>query len=251
MDEKEFETLVDQKLLTDVSFVSHYTQNEEELEKLQLEDLSNIGMATSLGISNYILPDFEQGGEFVLENDIELFNPIIITKDTTVDLNGHDIINRYTFAYDSSEILTDSYVFWVKSGKLTIKGDGFIKSGDCEYSMAAWANGGDIEIHGGKFYNEGVGSDLIYASAGGSVEIYGGEFHPNKKLAGVPGTLDEYTALNVKDKDREVSKIVVYGGKFYNFDPANNQSEGPATDFVASGYESIEVQPNVWEVKSK
>lgn len=114
--------------------------------------------------------------------------------------------------------------------------------------MAVWAQGGTVIINGGKFYNEGEGSDLIYASAGGKVYIYGGEFYPNKKQEGVDGTANPYSALNIKDIDRGISEIKVYGGKFYNFDPANNLSEGPNTNFVAEGYKSVEIEPNVWEV---
>ena len=241
MDKKEFEVLVDQKLLTDVSFVSDHLLDEDKLNELKVEDLADMGMATSLSASVYVHPDFEQGGEFILDNDVVLFKPIVVTKDTIIDLNGHDITNEYPFI-DESDNTTNSYIFWVKEGKLTIKGQGAIKTGDCMYSMAIWA-------HGGEYYNAGEGSDLIYASAGGSVEIYGGEFHPGKKLQGVDGTMDEYTALNIKDRDKDISKIVVYGGKFYNFDPANNQSEGPGTNFVAEGYESVETYTNIWEVK--
>ena len=36
-------------------------------------------------------------------------------------------------------------------------------------------------------------------------------------------------------KDDTGSQIIVYGGKFYKFDPANNASENPAQSFVAEG----------------
>lgn len=115
--------------------------------------------------------------------------------------------------------------------------------------MAVWANGGKVTIKGGKFYNNGDNSDLIYASGNSLVEIYGGEFHANENK-GASGTKNAYPALNIKDKDRETAKIVVYGGKFFGFNPADNLSEGPATNFVADGYKSVEVEPGVWEVTS-
>jgi hypothetical protein len=79
---------------------------------------------------------------------------------------------------------------------------------------------------------------LIYASAGGKVYIYDGEFHANERQEGVSGTANKHSALNVKDSDYKsgVSEIVVYGGKFYGFNPENNLSEGPGTNFVAEGY---------------
>ena len=45
------------------------------------------------------------------------------------------------------------------------------------------------------------------------------------------------TAAVWRAKIQGTSKITVYGGRFYGFDPANNVSEGPNTNFVAEGYE--------------
>jgi hypothetical protein len=92
---------------------------------------------------------------------------------------------------------------------------------------------------------------LIYASNGGKVYIYGGEFKACEMKDGVPGTKQTYSALNIKDADRGISEILVYGGKFYGFDPGNNTSEGDNTNFVAPGYKSVEVETGVWEVMPK
>lgn len=240
MNKEQLNNLVNDQLLTDVGFISYYMddENKELLKDLTIESLSDMGLATSTSTGDYIHPNFDEGGEFVLNKDVVLMYPIMITKDTTIDLNGYNIINPYSFT-DESDNSLNSYVFWVKSGKLTIKGNGKIQSSDSQYSMAVWANGGDVDIYGGSYYNEGRGSDLIYASAGGNVNIYGGEFIACKKVGNVAGTANIYTALNIKDRDRDKSSIKVYGGKFYKFDPANNLSEGPNTNFVAEGYQSI------------
>lgn len=195
-----------------------------------------------------------KGGELVLVNSLDLVDEAaeIITP-VFIDLNNKSVYGGI-FAESNGQMLegnTDSYVFWVKEGgELTIEGDGDIIAQEAIYSMAVWANGGNVIIKGGRFYNNGEGSDLIYASAGGNVYIYGGEFHPCQKQPGTQGTADEYVALNIKDADYKsgISKIVVYGGKFYGFNPANNKSEGPNTNFVADGYKSVEIEPNVWEV---
>lgn len=194
----------------------------------------------------------KEGGEIVMTTSINLDKePATIETEMLIDLNNKTITGGL-FAESNggvSEGNSDSYVFWVKKGgELIIDGDGIIKTQSAKYAMAVWAQGGTVIINGGKFYNEGEGSDLIYASAGGKIYIYGGEFHPNKKQEGVDGTANSCSALNIKDIDRGISEIKVYGGKFYNFDPANNLSEGPNTNFVAEGYKSVEVEPNVWEV---
>lgn len=192
-------------------------------------------------------------GNVSLTQDYAPDKPIILMNEkTSVKLNGKKI-TAPVFAESNGQILdgdTDSYVFWVKDGsELTIEGDGEIIAKPAKYSMAIWANGGKVTIKGGKFYNNGDNSDLIYASGNALVEIYGGEFHANENKGAV-GTKNAYPALNIKDKDRETAKIVVYGGKFFGFNPADNLSEGPATNFVADGYKSVEIEPSVWEVTS-
>lgn len=197
--------------------------------------------------------ELSQGGNLMLANNMELTAPVMLAPGKILNLNLNDkTMTAPLFAENNGEVAegnSDSYAFWVKEDSmLTIEGEGDVKAQPATYSMAVWANGGNVTIKGGKFYNDGEGSDLIYASNGGKVYIYGGEFHPCKKQEGVDGTKDAYTALNIKDKDRGISEIKVYGGKFYNFNPANNLSEGPNTNFVAEGYKAVEVEPNVWEV---
>jgi hypothetical protein len=65
-----------------------------------------------------------------------------------------------------------------------------------------------------------------------------GKFVACEKQAGVDGTLEAYSALNLKG-DGANSSITVYGGSYYKFDPANNKSENPAVSFVAAGYKSV------------
>lgn len=182
-------------------------------------------------------------GNVVMPNDYSPELPIILTNvKVNVTLNNKKI-TAPVFAESDGQILegnSDSYAFWVKDGaNLTIEGDGIIEAQEAKYSMAVWADGGHVIIKGGSFYNNGNNSDLIYASKNALVEIFGGEFHANKN-EGADGTKNPYPALNVKDKDRATAKIVVYGGRFFKFNPADNMSEGPGTNFVADGYESIQ-----------
>lgn len=196
-------------------------------------------------------------GEVKFEDDVVLVanyapaKPITLANTkANVNLNGKTV-TAPVFAEKGGEIVegnSDSFAFWVREGAdLTIEGEGEVVAQAADYSMAVYANGGNVAIKGGKFYNNGDNSDLIYASNGSHVEIYGGEFHANENK-GAAGTKNRFPALNVKDKDRANTSIKVYGGKFYGFNPANNVSEGPNTNFVAPGYKSVEVDPEVWEV---
>ena len=210
---------------------------------LSLEDFN--------GSTAYPATGGELVGNLTLTTDMNIKQPLTVPagEEATINLNGKNI-TAGTFAESNGAVTegtTDSYAFWVKEGaKLTINGDGKVKTDACKYSMAVWAQGGEVIINGGYYENAGEGSDLIYASAGSKIIINGGEFKACPKQPGVEGTAEEYSALNLKDNTG--SQIIVYGGKFHNFDPANNTSEGAGTNFVAEGYISVETSEGVWEV---
>ena len=180
----------------------------------------------------------KDGETITLLKDVNLTEPVVITKEVIVDLNGKNI-TADTFLYPGNTEVEDSYAFWVKNGgDLTINGEGEISTTACKYSIAVWAQGGNVTINGGTFQNAGEGSDLIYASANGHVVINGGVFNACEKQNGVAGTEEAYSALNLKG-DGTGSSITCYGGRFFKFDPANNKSENPAVSFVATGYKSV------------
>lgn len=203
-----------------------------------------------------------EGGAVTLANDVQAENAIQIENGVKTEVNlGGKTITAGLFAESNGSVAegsSDSYAFWVKEGgELVIEGDGQVVAQEATYSMAVWAQGGTVIISGGTFTNGGDGCDLIYASAGGKVYIYGGEFKATAYKGTEPGTQNPYSALNIKNSDRETSDIVVYGGRFYGFDPANNLSEpNPSEEwlakhpngFVAEGYKSVEVEEGVWEV---
>ena len=212
----------------------------DQAGEVEMPGLENVAEAALLQAIN----NAQAGDTVTLTDHVALTNSLVIDKDVTIDLNGKNLTGGLFTESEGAMTAgqTDSYVFWVKDGKsLTIEGEGTIVSQAAKYSMAVWAQGGNVVINGGNFYNNGEGSDLIYASAGGKVTINGGKFVACEKQAGVDGTKEERSALNVKDADYKAgtSNIVVNGGTFFHFNPANNTSEGPNTNFVADGYKSV------------
>lgn len=90
-------------------------------------------------------------------------------------------------------------------------------------------------------------AELIYCYAG-TINISGGIFKNN----GSNYLLNCYDA-NYRNG---TAKIIVTGGKFYDFDPGNNVAEGEGTSFLAEGYTTIQttetidgVEHNVYTVK--
>ena len=88
-----------------------------------------------------------------------------------------------------------------------------------------------------------VGIDHAVYVHEGTLKIEGGFF----ACTGYTGA-NEYV-LNILDRNRATSSIVVTGGTFVNFHPADNGAEGAHTNFVAAGYTvEAETQANgdVW-----
>ena len=151
---------------------------------------------------------------------------VVNTENVTIDLGGKALT-----ANGSSGAIK------VEGGVTTLDGTGTVNGtlGSDNYSIAVWANNGTVVINDGIYKNETDGSsrgtDLIYASGTGCIEINGGVFEAAKP---------EWT-LNCKDADYKAgtAKIIVKGGSFKGFDPANNSAEGAGTNFVADGYKSV------------
>ena len=164
------------------------------------------------------------GNEVTLDGNITVTSGgIVVDSDTTVNLGGYTISAPADTVGDG--------VFHVTGGTLTINGEGTVDGvGNNIYSMAIWADGGDVVINGGTYTNVGAGEDthydLIYAKNGGTVAINGGTFEC------------QTPAWTLNLKDGSDSSIVVKGGTFKGFDPANGTTENPAVSFVAEGHTS-------------
>lgn len=174
-----------------------------------------------------------------------LFN-MCITSVLAADSSEPKVYNKGTSTLNlEGEFTASGYdaAIYVHSGaKLTINGNGKVHaladnggSGD-KYATAVWANGegSEITINGGIYTNQGVEGDdhfdLIYAKAGGKIVINAGTFN-----CATP----KWT-LNLHDTQR--GEIVVKGGTFYKFNPADAQTEPGEEHFnyVAPGYRVVE-----------
>ena len=180
---------------------------------------------------------FTNGGEIKLEENLLLTQPLVIDNPNavvTLDLGGRTIQN-ITRERDSEQ-----YALRVKQGTLIIKGEGTVDGGSgCLYNIALRVDGGAVAYVEGGYFKVGADQDgdqnhAVYAADGGQVYISGGKFQSAPKKGSVPAV---YTTLNLKDGTG--AKIEVTGGEFVNFNPADNVSEGPGTNFVKAGYKAI------------
>lgn len=199
--------------------------------------------ATEVSTSEELVEAVAAGRSVRLVENIEVTETIVVdpsayaTKagevNVVLDLNGKTIKN--------ADPVKD--VIIVKEGAtLTINGDGTVEaiSGGDGYTVISE---GTLIINGGTF-KSGVDADkapnaVIYARENGKVFVNGGTF---------PNDMTSKFVLNKKDAHRATTTIEVTGGVFYNFNPGNNAAENVPTNFLAAGYASYELQPNVWTV---
>ena len=177
------------------------------------------------------------GGEVKLEKDYTLTESLIVPAGVTsvINLNGHNIIN----ATDSEELGEGDGI--VVYGNLTINGNGTVQG----KTRSVWARGNDnptVTINGGNYVGAVGGSmcEVIYASGNGKITINGGTFQAETEDK-VSFAAPQYAVLNIHGNGATGCDIVVYGGSFKNFDPANNVSENPAKNFCAPGYFSTKI----------
>lgn len=193
--------------------------------------LTEIGTgATAIADATALIEAVAAGGNFIIAQAIDAPTAFTVTADSTI--TNDSVISI-------SEDTVGDGVFKATAGTLTLNGKGTINGiGNNNWNMALWATeDGKIVINDGYFTNEGATAtvdpehfDLIYASGNGQIEINGGEFKCQTPA----------WTLNIKDKDRATASIIVKGGKFHGFNPADCKSEGEHTNFVAPGYKVIE-----------
>ncbi len=168
------------------------------------------------------------GGNVILGANIDIGNGAVeIDKTVVLELNGKTLSCP-------GDTKGDGIFHVVAGGKLTINGDGTINSkGNNNYSMAVWADGGEVIINGGTYTNVGCKVDqdpdnnhydLIYVKNGGSVSIHGGTFEC------------EIPKWTLNSHDTEIGTFQVHGGAFVEFDPTNAGTEpGGTVSWLASG----------------
>ena len=186
---------------------------------------------------NYVFYAFERGGVATLTEDMEIGHTLYVRNGVHATLN----LNGYTLKNNASNKYTDVIV--VEEGaELTINGEGTIEavSGNDGYAVIVE---GTLYVNGGTFKAgvdaNGEANAVIYARGNGKVYVKGGEF---------PNDNNSVYVLNKKDADRATTTIEVSGGRFHNFNPADNAAENAGTNFLAMGSVSVEVEAGVWEV---
>lgn len=183
------------------------------------------------------------GGNIKVDADVDPSDTLVATKDTTIDMNGKTIANTENVWKDNTNMW--SLVSAREGAKLTISGNGTFKAKENDCFAVDVQDGSVVTIENGTF----VGNIHAVYVEEGTAYIKGGFYSVQQKYPDA-NKANEFV-LNCYDANRAAgkAKIIVTGGTFVNFNPADCKAEGEDTNFVAEGYSVIkEVQTNgdIW-----
>lgn len=237
---------------------AYYTKDETDAKLLEKENeiynltkiVGDMGGAVTYNLPNEAGKSFNtlmnNNGTVKLSDDVETgrFGPGITAKNTVkLNLNSHNLtISGLTISSTQPAIMSRG------TEEITIYGKGIVDAGQ---GICIEANGKDsvINLTGSTtiYQTDRPNGELVYCYSG-TINITNGTFKNN----GSAYLLNCYDA-NYKNG---TAKIIVTGGKFYDFNPADNSAEGEHTNFLAEGYHvetstvvEEEVEHTVYTVK--
>ncbi len=190
--------------------------------------------ATYPAVNQAELTALLNGGKIVtLGKDIAPTETITVSGNvkSTLDLDGKKLENTNDIWSDNNWSLVSAQ----NGANLTITGNGTFaaKANDC-YAVDV-QDGSTVTITSGTF-NGNI--HAVYVLEGTAI-IQGGFYSVQQKYPD-SAKADEFV-LNCYDANRAngTAKIIVTGGTFVNFNPADCQAEGAHTNFVADGYKVV------------
>lgn len=165
---------------------------------------------------------FATGGSAKLADNIEVSKGLVVPTGKRVVLD----LGAKTIKATAPDVKAITVL-----GELEINGVGTVDGGEGGDNQAVLVQpGGRLVVKKGTFTvggdANGLGNSCI-CSNGGDVQIYGGTFRSEKAYMG------KYYVLN--QINNNPGKIVVYGGKFDNYNPADGD-DNLGGNFIAEGY---------------
>lgn len=207
-----------------------------------------------------VAANLEAGKEVTLSEDYSVADE---SKGVTLDVGVTSVLNLNGKKFSNENGLIDNKAALQVHGDLTINGEGEVYcAGGADNNAIIVEQGGHLVINGGTYNvgantNSGKSNATIFVMGpdkygrNGSVEINGGVFMAE---AGSDSDATPATpfVLNQHD-DITVNCFSVKGGTFIGFNPADNEADGPHTNYVAEGYRAVATTYNgkeAWKVEA-
>ena len=186
--------------------------------------------------SKGVIPALAEGGKVTLSSNVTVTDATaaaknVITKDTTLNFGG----NTITLDNENATSATETWIgVEVLGGNVVFEGanGGITTSANSELFCSYVRNGATLTINDG-----------TYIGGGSCVQVREGTLIVNGGYFAVENVEQDYRyVLNCTDANYKngTAKIIVQGGSFLNWNPANNAAEGAGTNFVADGYKVVE-----------
>lgn len=172
--------------------------------------------------------------------DLTISADLAISKEIKVDGSKVTINANGKTVANTADIWNEGTGAWslvsAQGGAaLTVKGNGTFKAKENDCFAVDVQDGSKLVIEDGTFIGN-VHAVYVYE---GTAYIKGGFYSVQQKYSDA-SKADEFV-LNCYDANRAngTAKIIVTGGTFVNFNPADCQAEGAHTNFVAEGYKVV------------
>ena len=184
--------------------------------------------------SKGVIPALAEGGKVTLSSDVTVTDEAaaaknVITKDTVLNFGG----NTVTLDLPKATSATANWVgVNVNGGNVVFEGanGGVTCANNGELYAVVVRNGANLTINGGEY----IGGTTAVSVTEGILTINGGYFAVQTK--------DTSYVINCIDSayKNDAAQVIIQGGSFLNWNPANNASEGAGTNFLAPGYTVVE-----------
>ena len=164
-----------------------------------------------------------KAGETILfTQDVTVESHLTINKNITLDLNGK------TLSVDLEGSTDGDDAIWVRDNAEVLITNGTVQVvnslPEMTYGSALFATGtSKLTIENLNVIGAG---EAVFAQSNAQVVINSGSFKSTEH--------PEFT-LNLRDRATDSATILVNGGSFYKYNPAESKSENPVANFVAEG----------------
>lgn len=197
--------------------------------------------------------NLEAGKEVTLSEDYFVADK---SMGVTLGVGVTSVLNLNGKKFSNENSLKDNKAALQVHGDLTINGDGKVYcEGGADNNAIIVEQGGHLIINGGTYNvgkdkdgkcNSTIYVDIDFYGKSGSVEINGGVFMNEE------GSNGHAFVLNQNDKITK-NCFSVKGGTFVGFNPADNNSDGAHTNYVAEGFRAVEIiyeGKQAWKVEA-